>query len=71
LNPKANLLLEGTTTGQGNPVKMPVAWTFEPGKSRVFYTSLGYPDDFKVADFNHLLVNAIYLTAGREQPKDK
>lgn len=33
---------------------------------RMFYTSLGVPEDFKDANFRRLLVNAIYWTARRE-----
>jgi len=37
----------------------PVAWTHlaGPRKARVFYTSLGHPDDFKNAEFRRLLRN--------------
>ncbi len=39
----------------------PVAWTNEPrtGRGRVFYTSLGHPDDFETAAFRRLLLNGI------------
>lgn len=39
----------------------PVAWThyYGPGQARIFYTSLGHPDDFKNPEFRHMLVNAI------------
>jgi nicotinamidase-related amidase/type 1 glutamine amidotransferase len=37
----------------------PVAWTHHYQESRVFYTSLGHPDDFQNAAFNQLLVNAV------------
>lgn len=39
----------------------PIAWTRLAGakKARVFYTSLGHPDDFKDPQFRRLLVNAI------------
>ncbi len=38
----------------------PVAWTNTYQKGRVFYTSLGHPDDFNQPDFNKLLVNAVF-----------
>ena len=42
----------------------PVAWTnLRPGGGRVFYTSLGHPDDFKIADFERLLLNGIHWAA--------
>jgi putative membrane-bound dehydrogenase-like protein len=48
----------------------PVAWVRERkvgGQTqRVFYTSLGHPDDFKDANFTRLLVNALAWTTGRE-----
>jgi hypothetical protein len=34
--------------------------------SRIFYTSLGVPDDFKNDDFLRLIVNAIYWTTHRD-----
>jgi nicotinamidase-related amidase/type 1 glutamine amidotransferase len=43
----------------------PVAWTNKPQTgNRAFYTSLGYIDDFKSADFNRFLRNAVYWAAG-------
>jgi type 1 glutamine amidotransferase/nicotinamidase-related amidase len=44
----------------GHPPE-PVAWTNIPraGKSRIFYTSLGHPDDFKNAMFRKLLLNGL------------
>lgn len=37
----------------------PVAWTREKDGRRVFYTSLGHPDDFKDENFIKLLVNGL------------
>jgi type 1 glutamine amidotransferase len=37
----------------------PVAWTNQCKQSRIFYTSLGHPDDFADAQFRKLLVNAV------------
>lgn len=36
----------------------PVAWVNSAGKARVFYTSLGHPDDFNEPSFRTLLRNA-------------
>ena len=36
---------------------------------RVFYTSLGVPEDFKDENFRRLLVNAIFWTARRDPPR--
>ena len=37
----------------------PVAWTHEYKGARVFYTSLGHPNDFKEESFRRLLRNGI------------
>ncbi len=50
------LLLVGAIPGQEPE---PVAWTNRYKKSRIFYTSLGHPDDFQNAPFRRLLVNAV------------
>ncbi len=55
LDQNATVLL----TGKADDITQPVAWTRTTGKSKVFYTSLGYPTDFKTLQFNTLLVNAI------------
>lgn len=57
LDPDAVILLTGTVEGEVEPI----CWTrITADNSRVFYTSLGYPDDFKMAPFRKLLVNGIY-----------
>lgn len=55
LDTTANVLL----TGRANDIVEPIAWTRTAGKSRVFYTSLGYPEDFKSEAFINLLINAM------------
>ncbi|MVZ61173.1 ThuA domain-containing protein [Sphingobacterium humi] len=52
---QANLILEGTSDQKTEPI----AWTRQYGNSRVFYTSLGYPTDFKNPHFIKLLENAM------------
>ena len=51
-------LLIGTIADQ--PAE-PIAWTHLYGekKGRVFYTSLGHPDDFLVPDFRKFLLNSV------------
>jgi type 1 glutamine amidotransferase len=44
----------------------PVAWTRKYRDGRLFYTSLGGPEDFKNKVFQTLLVNAIFWTARRK-----
>ena len=49
----------------------PVAWLRERGAQRVFYTSLGHPDDFRDPNFVRLLTNAIAWTARVEPTPGK
>lgn len=55
LDSSAQVLLQGELDGKTEPV----AWTRSTGKNKVFYTSLGYPDDFETAHFRTLLINGI------------
>lgn len=59
------VLLTGTAAGKTEPV----AWVRERGvagkRQRVFYTSLGHPDDFRQPDFVTLLTNGLNWAAGR------
>jgi type 1 glutamine amidotransferase len=47
----------------------PIAWTrlYGPKKNRIFYTSLGHPDDFQNPEFRHFLVNAVAWALGEEK----
>ena len=47
----------------------PVAWTKTYGRARVFFTTLGHPEDFHAAAMRRLLVNGIYWALGREVPR--
>jgi len=58
------LLLVGTIPDQ--PPE-PVAWTNRYKNSRVFYTSLGHPDDFKEPRFRKLLINAVFWAMGTSE----
>jgi putative membrane-bound dehydrogenase-like protein len=49
------VLLNGAIPGNTEPV----AWVREKDGRRVFYTSLGHPDDFKNENFTRLLVNGL------------
>ena len=64
LKDTADVLLVGTIPGKEPE---PVAWTNTYKKSRVFYTSLGHPDDFANPQFRRLLVNAISWTLDKIQ----
>ena len=46
----------------------PVAWTNIYKKSRIFYTSLGHPDDFENPQFRRLLVNAVFWAMDKPVP---
>ena len=67
LKETARPLLIGAIPGQSAE---PVAWThsFGPQKARVFYTSLGHPDDFTNASFRRLLLNAILWSTDQPIP---
>lgn len=58
-------LLTGSIPGQPSE---PVAWVNESGRSRVFYTSLGSPEDFRNASFRRLLSNAILWALDKPIP---
>jgi uncharacterized protein len=47
----------------------PVAWTKTYKGARVFFTTLGHPDDFKVPSVRRLVVNGILWALGREVPE--
>lgn len=47
----------------------PVAWTNRVGRSRVFSTSLGHPDDFTNVSFRQMLVNAVFWAMNKPVPK--
>lgn len=52
----ATVLLTGAAANKAEPI----AWTrMTADKSKIFYTSLGYPDDFEREPFKKLLVNGI------------
>ena len=57
LTTTATPLLLGTVPDQEPE---PVAWTNQYKRSRIFYTSLGHPDDFTDGQFRQLLVNAVF-----------
>jgi type 1 glutamine amidotransferase len=61
-------LLMGTPVGpsdRAERVPNPVAWTRTRKGGRVFYTSLGHPDDFQVEPFRRLLANAVQWALAR------
>ena len=62
---KATVLLLGSG---GQSSGEPIAWTRMAGRSRVFYTSLGYPTDFDLPQYRRLLENGIEWALGRLDP---
>ncbi|HZS09668.1 MAG TPA: ThuA domain-containing protein [Blastocatellia bacterium] len=51
-------------------VDNPVAWTWRnKAGGRVFVTTMGHPEDFKVEAFQRLVINGIHWAAGRPVPK--
>ncbi len=60
-------LLIGTAGEGATSPPQPVAWTrfYGPKRARVFYTSLGAPEDLQIADARRLLVNAVAWTLAR------
>jgi putative membrane-bound dehydrogenase-like protein len=57
----AEVLLTGSIPGHTEPI----AWTRIHNGGRIFYTSLGHPQDFRNANFLRLLTNALFCTAKR------
>lgn len=57
-------------TGTSPEATEPIAWTRNYKGGRIFYTSLGHPQDFQEPSFQRMLVNALFWAAQREpQPK--
>lgn len=67
LSASAKPLLVGTLGG--NPAE-PIAWTNKYGENnaKIFFTSLGHPDDFQNPAFRRLLLNAILWSLGDQIP---
>ena len=66
IDKQATLLLTGVK--DDHPAE-PVAWTRMHGKSRIFYTSLGHPDDFKQLQFRAFLTGAVQWALGEKSGK--
>lgn len=60
-------LMNGHIEGQPE-VSEPVAWVNTAENRRVFYTSLGGPDDFQIPAFRRLLLNAIFWSLQQPLP---
>jgi len=49
---------------EGQPQENPVAWMKTHNGGRVFFTTLGHPQDFEVPSFRNMLINGIRWAAG-------
>lgn len=59
------------TTADGVTVTQPVTWTNTYKGARIFYTSLGVPEDFDEPSYILLLTNAVFWTAQRDPEQMK
>jgi type 1 glutamine amidotransferase len=68
----AKVLLVGKSVNPDKPAtENPVAWTWtNPWGGRVFFTTLGHPEDFGVEAFQRLIVNGLYWALGRPVPEN-
>ncbi len=67
LAPTTEVLMTGTIKGE--PTE-PVTWTNTYKGSRIFHTSLGHWDDWKIKDFDKLITNAIFWTIRQKPPNN-
>jgi putative membrane-bound dehydrogenase-like protein len=56
---------------EGRPEVEPIAWVNTANDRRVFYTSLGAPQDFEIPQFRRLLLNGIFWALGKPPPTAK
>ena len=63
LDKEATVLLMGKV----NDSVEPIAWTRTAGKSKVFYISMGYPDDFQTQQFITLLTSGIKWALNKKE----
>lgn len=63
------LLMGKAVNPDKSAVDQPVAWTWTNAyKGRVFFTTMGHPEDFSVESFQRLVVNAIHWELGMKVP---
>jgi type 1 glutamine amidotransferase len=75
LHGEATVVMDGSSVNSNKtnkldefPLVQPVAWTRQYKQSRVFFTTLGHPDDFAQASMRRLVINGIYWALGRDVP---
>lgn len=71
--PDAERLLTGKAVNPNKPAEEnPVAWTWKNRhRGRVFFTTLGHPEDMALEPVQRVSVNAIYWLLGRKPPRWK
>jgi type 1 glutamine amidotransferase len=69
--PDATLLLLGKAVNPDKPAQEnPVAWTWKNKfDSRIFFTTLGHPEDFKAEPLQRLVINAVHWCLGLPVPE--
>ncbi|CAG5069542.1 hypothetical protein DYBT9623_02278 [Dyadobacter sp. CECT 9623] len=69
----STLLLTGkAVNADKEAIENPVAWTGTNSfGAKIFMTTLGHPDDFKLEPFQRLIINAIHWELGKPIPKWK
>lgn len=63
------LMMGKAVDADKSAVEQPIAWTWENNyKARVFFTTMGHPEDFTVEPFQRMVVNAIHWELGLKVP---
>jgi uncharacterized protein len=74
LHEPGDILLQGTSVNSNKrntddyPLTQPVAWTRSYKGARVFFTTLGHPQDFAEPSMRRLVINGILWALGRDVP---
>ena len=67
---KALMMGHSIKPNNKNAYDNPVAWTGTNSfGARIFFTTLGHPEDFDQEPFQHMVINAIHWAAGKKIPK--
>lgn len=67
---KALMMGHSINPNNKNAYDNPVAWTgVNSFGARIFFTTLGHPEDFDQEPFQHMVINAIHWAAGKKIPK--
>jgi type 1 glutamine amidotransferase len=69
LGPTTTALLNGRLENKPEIIE-PIAWVNTNANRRVFYTSLGSPEDFQQPAFRRLLLNAVLWSVGQSIPSE-